>query len=271
MVVKPDSLSRAALERECSAVVRRGGWKAGLWSARLGERDLLIKDVRHSNPIFRWCFGRWFLWHECNMYGYMRECDFVPKVAGRLDGDAFALERVDAVTLGRYKRPALTPEFYDRLQACIDRMHEMGVVHLDLRSRRNILVTSDGHPMLVDFGSALFIGRSWLSRRVLVPLLAIVDNSAIVKFRYRDFPETLSRPQRRRYRAVRAWRVLWPWPALWRAMGVNRWLKGKAPAAEPPDAPALSAEIKWRDEPGGDGSGSAVLSDTAPASTANVH
>jgi len=234
MVVRPDRLSRADLERGRTAIIRRGGWKAGLWATEVDGHTLLVKDVRHSNPIFRWCFGRGFLWHEYNMYGYMRDCEFVPKVIGRLDGDAFAIERVDAINLGRFKRPALTPEFYDRLQACVNRMHASGVVHLDLRSRRNILVTQDGQPMLVDFGNALFIGRSWLSRRILVPLLAIVDNSAIVKFRYRDFPDTLSRRQRANHFANKVWHVLWPWPAVWRAMGVNRWLKGASHAATSP-------------------------------------
>lgn len=241
--LKPEHIERADLERERTEILRRGGWKPGLWAATRHGRSLLVKDVRDSNPLFRWCMGRWMLWHEANIYERLQECAFVPRLAGWIDGDAFVVERIQAISLGKYKRPAITPEFYDRLRKCVDDLHAMGVVHLDLRSRRNVLVTSDGTPMLIDFGNALFLGRSWLSRRVLVPMIGAIDKSAVVKFRGRDFPELLSRGQAARVRAFKLWRVLWPWGRLWRAMGVNRWLKDQTPvntSADTPSAPAVS-------------------------------
>ncbi len=225
MDLKPPQLSRADLERGNVEVVRRGGWKAGLWIAHDGERSLLVKDLRHSNPIYKWMIGKWSLMHEAAMYGYVRDCPFVPGFAGWIDRDAFATVRISATNLGGFRKPQLTPEFYDRLQECVDAMHAVGVVHWDLRSRRNILVTADGQPMLVDFANALYIGRSWLSRRILVPLAAMIDNSAVLKFRSRDFPETLSQSQRARMRMHKLARVFWPWAMLWRAMGINRGLK----------------------------------------------
>lgn len=233
MDVKQNHLSRAELERGGVEQVRRGGWKAGLWFATDGDRLLMVKDVRDSNPVFRWLLGRWLLWHEANMYGYASGCDFVPRFVGWIDNDAWAIERVQATNLGKCRPPMLSPALYDRLEACVKRLHAVGVVHLDLRSRRNILVEPCGRPMLVDFGSALYIGRTWLSRHLLVPSLAWIDHSAIVKFRYRDFPETLTRRQRVRYRVDQFWHVLWPWSRLWRALGVNRGLKHAAGAAAP--------------------------------------
>lgn len=224
------AISRTMLEGTAQ-VLRRGGWKAGLWCADTPSGRVIVKDLRNSNTLYRWTIGRLLLRHEARMYAAMQDCDFVPRLHGWLDRDAFAIESVTATNLGRFKKPLLTPDFYDRLQQCVNQMHDRGMVHLDLRSRRNILVRSDGRLTLIDFGNAMYFGRSRLARQTAVALLGSIDNSAVQKFRHKDFPETMSAGERVRYRLYRCWRVLWPWGRLWRAMGVNRWLKTQNVAA----------------------------------------
>ena len=113
------------------------------------------------------------------------------------------------------------------MHACVEDLHALGIVHLDLRSRRNILISNFGQPFLIDFGNALYIGRGWLSRRILVPAIAWIDDSAIAKFRSRDLDRTSS-PRRNAIDMIR--RIIWPWPRMWRALGVNRGLKSSASA-----------------------------------------
>src|SRR5262249_52409515 len=86
---------------------------------------------------------------------------------------------------------------------------------------RNVLVTPDAQPVLIDFGNAAYLGRSWLAKRVLVPALGIIDRSAILKFRHRDFPELLSKKDRFRYRLFRMSKLLWPFGRLWHMLGLN--------------------------------------------------
>lgn len=219
MDVMSCALTRRDLEEAPGEVLRGSGWRAGLWRATLNGREVLIKDVRSSTPLFRRTIGRFLIRQEGSIYERLKGCDFVPRFLGWLDADAFVLEWVPGSNLGVCQ--PLRVEFYDRLLACIRRLHARGVVHLDLRSRRNILVTTDGRPMLVDFGNAMFVGRSWLSRRLLVPLLGCIDRSATVKYRHCEFPETLSRADRAWYVVFRCWRFLWPFGRLWRALGLN--------------------------------------------------
>jgi predicted Ser/Thr protein kinase len=221
MVLTNGQLTRRRLESAPGETLRRNGWNAGLWTATFDGCEVLVKDVRSSKWLYRWTIGRFLLAHEGAIYERLSRCSFVPQFLGWLDSDAFALRRVPSTSLGSYERPLLTPEFYDRLRACVDRLHAEGIVHFDLRSRRNILVTSDGQPMLIDFANAVFIGRSWLSRLLLVPLLGCIDRSAILKFRHRDFPELLSGGERMSYMLFRCWRLLWPFGRLWRALGLN--------------------------------------------------
>lgn len=236
MGVTIGELTRPRLEVGLREVLRSGGWSAGLWTATCDGREVLVKDVRSSKPLYRWIIGRLLIDHEGSIYERLNGCSSVPRFLGWLDSDAFALEWVPSTNLGKCQPPSPMGEFYDRLRACIDDLHAHGVVHLDLHSRRNVLVTAEGHPMLIDLASALFVGRSWPSRWLLVRLLGCIDHWAILKFRYRDSPELLSRAERVSYRAMRCWRFFWPFGRLWRALGLNHASRRRARALAPAHA-----------------------------------
>jgi hypothetical protein len=57
--------------------------------------------------------------------------------------------------------------YYDSLKALISRMHGRGVVHLDLRNRRNYGIDEEGRPYLVDFASSLYLPWGGPVRRLL--------------------------------------------------------------------------------------------------------
>lgn len=64
-------------------------------------------------------------------------------------------------------------------------MHRLGVVHLDLRHRSNVLVGKDGAPILIDFASAVCAHPSGMRGRFLLPALARIDQQAFEKWRIR--------------------------------------------------------------------------------------
>ena len=64
-------------------------------------------------------------------------------------------------------------------------MHERGVAHLDLRHRSNILAGEDGHPVLLDFASAICFRRGGWGARLLLPWLARIDRGALAKWEAR--------------------------------------------------------------------------------------
>jgi predicted Ser/Thr protein kinase len=170
---------------------------------------LRVKDVRHCSPWFRRTLGRFLIRHEARMYDRLKGLDFAPRCYGMLDGDALLLEEVPAPSLGQVRKPQLDAALLDRLLVCVERLHSMGIVHLDLRSRRNVLVTEENQPKLIDFANALYLGEGWLVRRFLVPVLGAIDHSAVIKYRHRDFPELLSSADRERYARFLRWRRLW--------------------------------------------------------------
>jgi len=207
----------------------RTRWKPLLWSVTQDGQELLIKDLRYCSFLYRFVVGRLLLRNEGRIYRRAAGLPFVPKCFGWLDGDALILEKVDAVSLGEYPSPrrraqnpdaagmpALHEQFFDRLTDCVSHLHQRGVVHMDLRHRSNIMVTPDGHPVLIDFETAIYLGTNRISRRLLMPLFARADYSAVMKFRLRYFPQQVSPENRRRYeRMTRVRRILWPFGRIW--------------------------------------------------------
>ena len=62
----------------------------------------------------------------------------------------------------------------------IERIHATGLVHLDLRSNKNVLVRDDGQVVLCDFASALCFRPGGLLHRLVFRWLAANDLSGWV-------------------------------------------------------------------------------------------
>ena len=209
------ALTRAEAERLAGEVPKGGKWKSSLWTVPRGDITLLVKDVRYSAGAYRYTVGRLLLHWEARIYRHLEGLPFVPRFFGWLDGDALVIEQVEGVPLSGVGGAELDPAFYDRLGECLARLHERGVVHLDLRHRSNILVAPGGRPVLIDFASALYLGRGRLGRR-LVPLAGWIDESGLLKYRLRDFPAGATEEDWRRFRRFRRLHLLWPFDRIYR-------------------------------------------------------
>ncbi len=192
-------------------------WKPTIWTTSIGGQRVVVKDVSHTAPLFRYTLGRLSLSREARIYRRLDGVVCVPRFLGRLDRDAILLEQVDAIPIHEFvgREHGIEPGFFDDLRACVDALHERGVLHMDLRHRGNILVDRDGRPRIVDFEIALYIGRNFLSRWLLQPLLAFVDRSAVLKSWTRYCPEHASEKDKRRYRRHRRLSRLWPLGRIW--------------------------------------------------------
>ena len=190
-------------------------WKPTTWTLESGGECLLVKDVRYTAPVFRYTLGRWNLRREVKAYRRLSGLECVARYLGRFDADAIVLERMDAVPLSRERAAELDVSFFDELLECVEAMHDRGIVHLDLRHRSNLLVGADDRPRLIDFENAFYLGRNFLSRRLLIPLFAWIDRSAVLKFRVRYFPDEVSERETRKNRFYSRIRRLWPFGRLW--------------------------------------------------------
>lgn len=166
----------------------------------------VAKDYRACTPLYRWTIGAWNLRRERSALGRLAGLDGIPTIEARVGRWILVLTHFEGRDLGKTKKRNQTPAYFDELMALVEAMHARGVVHLDLRQRRNVLVRPGHHPAILDFGSALCVRPgSWLAR-----YLGRIDRSGVLKYKVRANPGALTPDEARTLRKVERRRRLWP-------------------------------------------------------------
>lgn len=174
---------RALAERPAERLQQGTGRKPDVWLVRGDEPPFVVKDFAARAPWLRATLGRWLIAREVRAYRALAGHPDVPRLLGRIDAYAFALEHRPGRRLSRQRAGELPPDFLARLARAVAEMHARGVVHLDLRHRSNVLVDASGAPVLVDFASAVCLRPERWPDRVLLRWLARLDERALAKWR----------------------------------------------------------------------------------------
>ena len=113
--------------------------------------DLVVKSAM-GRGLVRAVRERTLL-REHQAYQRMRGLQGVPRCLGLVDGHYLVLEFIRGTP---YREATWTDRerWFNDLLAVLRSFHERGVSHGDLKSKSNILVTDDGKPCVIDFGTA---------------------------------------------------------------------------------------------------------------------
>lgn len=205
------SLTRALLPSVFSGYVKKGAWnKADILLVTLADGTFAVKDYAAKNTLVRWS-GALQLAREVRAYERLRGVAGVPRFHGRLDRDAIIIEYVGGIRLPKFHaRHGGVPRVAERIRELLDRIHERGIIHGDLRSRDNILVTPGGDLYLIDFSSAaVFTPGTW-SHRVLFPRFVRAERRALLKWKVALAPGELTDEELASHRRFKRLRRLWP-------------------------------------------------------------
>jgi tRNA A-37 threonylcarbamoyl transferase component Bud32 len=149
-------VTREAVERSPSTELRPAtAARARLLQVEVAGQQLVVKDYRPCGWLMREVVGPWLIAREARTYRMLAGCLGVPRLVGRLDRQALAVEHIAGRNAQEYVDGTLPPEFFARLQQVVEAIHARGVVHCDLKNRRNIVVAEGYQPYLVDFTTAL--------------------------------------------------------------------------------------------------------------------
>jgi len=205
------SLTRGTLAAFATGYIKKGAWnKADVHLVPLVEGEVAVKDYAAKNPIVRW-LGRLQLAREVSAYRRLEGVPGVPKFHGRLDRDAIAMEYVGGIRLPKvHHRMGGVPRVAERLKALLADIHANGVIHGDLRSRDNFLVTRGGDLYVIDFSSAAVFRRGSLMSRLLFKRLRRAEERALLKWKIALVPHEVSQRELSSYRRFRRLRRLWP-------------------------------------------------------------
>ena len=181
------TLSRDDLEARTKKVLNRGNWANPdvlLVEDHAGHL-VVIKDFGPRRWIVKSTYGKWITAREVAAYRRLAGSPAVPDLLGSIDDLALMIEFRPGVQMSRSLAGQLPEAFMGELRSAVASMHERGVVHLDLRHRSNVLADADGHPVLIDFASAVFFKPGGFWFRILSPILARVDWGAVRKWEVR--------------------------------------------------------------------------------------
>ena len=180
-------LRRSNLSARIVRVLNEGGWGNPDVLLVRGSDDglVVVKDFAPRSGWVRELYGRWMIRREMAAYQVLRGAPAVPLLIGKLDPLAMILEYRPGVLLSRSLAGRLPEGFINELRGAVRAMHELGIVHLDLRHRSNVLAGDDGHPVLIDFASALYFRPGGILSRFLAPLLERIDWGAVAKWESR--------------------------------------------------------------------------------------
>lgn len=163
-------------------------------------RPAVLKDYRRKNAVTRGLIAPSLVKREFSVLRHLEGIPGIPRAYAVLEKRALLLEYVEGATINKFKAGELSDRVYQRLVDLVHAMHDRGVVHLDLRQRKNILIAGE-QPWLIDFANAVK-GR-------LTAALRAVDESALLKFKKRNWPHLLTDADREALKSHKFLRKFW--------------------------------------------------------------
>lgn len=182
---KPAIPTRAELSRPSHAQLRAAdSHRPRLLRVEAAGGRTVVKDFLPCGWLVRTLVGPWLIRREEHIYRLLEGCPGVPRLVGRVDRHALALEYIDGRNAGEYADGTLPPDFFARLERVVEAMHARQVVHCDLKNRKNIVVAEGYRPYIVDFSAAFSrLGPLGWLRRKAYDRFVLDDQRAVVKAR----------------------------------------------------------------------------------------
>jgi len=203
-------LDRTKLEATLVGYIKRGAWnKADVMLAVVREGRFAVKDYGAKSFFVR-AAGWLQLAREARAYEALAGLSGVPRLGRRIDRDAIAVEYVEGIRLPKFHKHRPLPHLAARLADLLDLIHARGVIHNDIRSRDNILVTPAGRLFLIDFSSALRFGRSGFAKRFVMPIFEGAERRALLKWKSAIAPGSMTEADHTAHRRFSRLRRFWP-------------------------------------------------------------
>lgn len=201
------AITREELERAVGQVLSPGRWANAV--LRLIQRDgeqWVVKDFRPRPFVVRNTIGRLLVRREMRALRKVAGLAGVPADAFRIDAHALAYRFIPGTPLTQAVEERKSAEFFAAFERLLGEVHARGIVHLDVRNGRNVLVTDGGRAAVIDFQSHLGTAhlpravRGWMER---------FDMAGVYKHWERHHPQSLGEARAALLAGMNHWRRLW--------------------------------------------------------------
>jgi hypothetical protein len=203
------------------------------------EHPCVLLKIYHTDSCFGvplgW-LGRMLCRREVRYYQLLDGIAGIPRLLGGYGESGLVREFIPGCNLREYRQHSMPDEhFFPALEHILDQVHARGISHNDLSKPENVLVTTDGAPVLIDFQIALAAGAwGWpgvgVLGRQLMRYMQKIDRYHLGKLHRRARPDDFSEEQLAKARSkgvllrLHGWLLRWPYRTV-RHQVMNRWMR----------------------------------------------
>jgi RIO-like serine/threonine protein kinase len=186
---------------QCGILRKSTSTRPVVW--RIEEKGVkaIVKDFSYNSFWFRNIVGRFLIWREKKAYKRLEGVSGVPAFFGSIGGMALIIEEIQGTDIGPVEvGKTLDEKFYTDLEDLIDRFHDRGIAHCDMKRAPNIMLGNDGNPYIIDWAASIsksefrFFPLNLIYKRFLQD-----DLNAITKIKLKYRPESVSPEEKSRY------------------------------------------------------------------------
>lgn len=197
-----DSLRLCDLPDKHRAVLRHSSsTRPVIWLVEENGVRAVVKDFSVNSFLYRNIAGRFLVWREEKAYRRLKNVKGVPALYRVIDGLALVVEEIPGKSLENLEKEIrLDAEFFHALERLVDKFHERGIAHCDLKRAPNFILGEDGLPYVIDWAASIsesefgFFPLNKIYRRFLLD-----DYLAITKLKLRHIPEEVTSEEKRAY------------------------------------------------------------------------
>ena len=161
----------------------------------------VVKDFSVNGFIYRNLIGRFLLWRESYIYKRLKGIKGVPVFYRKISGLAFVVSKIPGNDLEHLsKGESLNLKFFQKLIRLIQKCHQHGVAHCDLKRSSNILIDECGNPHLIDWAAAI-LGREFFLYPFTIIYKKFIDDDfkAVIKLKMRYCPQEITDEEKKNY------------------------------------------------------------------------
>ncbi len=172
------------------------------------KQKWLVKDFSVCSLLVRNTVGRFLFYRETRALRLLSNIKNIPGPIITPNSYKLIYPYIPGKTLRESirDRDQINDEYFEKLEKLVITMHQCGVAHLDIRNRRNILITPQNEPIIIDFQSAIF--TNYLPKKIR-RLLLDTDLSGIYKHWKKASNKTLTPEREKIINKINTLRKFW--------------------------------------------------------------
>jgi serine/threonine protein kinase len=163
-----------------------------------GQKAIVKRVVHPAVPVLGTA-ERWMIRREARALKRLSDLEGVPSFLGYPDGNSIAMEYLEGTILREVSSARIKPAYFEQLEALIDEIHHREIVHSDLKKKENLMISPDGNPIVIDFGTHFVRKKGFRPlNNFLYDQFRQMDLNAISKLKEKFCPEEVTDVDRRR-------------------------------------------------------------------------